>query len=86
MPRLKLLVHNWWKSCLFRSDVYDLVKGLTADRGERGANLTYNIYTELWGDKPDQEVMKRTVVDLATDYIFLIPTQWALNLHLQNAR
>ncbi|XP_040387554.1 bile salt-activated lipase isoform X1 [Cygnus olor] len=68
------------------SDVYDLVKGLTVDRGERGANLTYNIYTELWGDNPDQEVMKRTVVDLATDYIFLIPTQWTLNLHLQNAR
>uniref|UniRef100_A0A8C3GH08 Carboxylic ester hydrolase n=1 Tax=Cairina moschata TaxID=8855 RepID=A0A8C3GH08_CAIMO len=68
------------------SDVYKLVKGLTVDRGDRGANLTYDIYTELWGNNPDQEVMKRTVVDLATDYIFLIPTQWALNLHLQNAR
>jgi len=63
-----------------------LVKGLTADRGERGANLTYDLYTELWGDNPEQQVMKRTVVDLATDYIFLIPTQWTLNLHHKNAR
>lgn len=63
-----------------------MVKGLTADRGERGAKLTYDIYTELWGNNPDQEVMKRTVVDLSTDYIFLIPTQWTLNLHLRNAR
>ncbi|NXI71264.1 CEL lipase, partial [Anseranas semipalmata] len=68
------------------SEVYDLVKGLTVDRGEKGANLTYNLYTQLWGSNPDQEVMKRTVVDLATDYIFLIPTQWTLNMHLQNAR
>ncbi|XP_020440072.2 bile salt-activated lipase isoform X1 [Corvus cornix cornix] len=66
--------------------VYDLIKGLTVDRGEAGANATYNIYTQSWGDKPSQEVMKKTVVDLVTDYIFLIPTQWALNLHLQNAQ
>ncbi|NXC45717.1 CEL lipase, partial [Penelope pileata] len=68
------------------SEVYNLVKGLTVDRGERGANLTYDLYTQLWGDNPDQEVMKRTVVDVATDYIFLIPTQWTLYMHLQNAR
>ncbi|XP_072209203.1 bile salt-activated lipase [Excalfactoria chinensis] len=68
------------------SEVYNLVKGFTADRGERGANLTYNLYTESWGDNPEQQVMKKTVVDLTTDYIFLIPTQWALNLHHQNAR
>ncbi|NXO84882.1 CEL lipase, partial [Sitta europaea] len=66
--------------------VYNLVKGLTVDRGEAGANATYNIYTQSWGDKPTQEVVKKTVVDLTTDYIFLIPTQLALNLHLQNAK
>lgn len=62
-----------------------MIEGLTVDRGERGANLTYNIYTQAWGDKPSQEVMKKTVVELITDYIFLVPTQWTLNLHLQNA-
>ncbi|NXD25877.1 CEL lipase, partial [Spelaeornis formosus] len=66
--------------------VYNLVKGLTVDRGEAGANATYNIYTQSWGDKPKQEVVKKTVVDLITDYIFLIPTQVALDLHLQNAK
>ncbi|XP_064250092.1 bile salt-activated lipase-like [Passer domesticus] len=66
--------------------VYNLVKGLTVDRGEAGANATYNIYTQSWGDKPEQEVVKKTVVDLITDYIFLIPTQVALDLHLQNAK
>nr|XP_054502614.1 bile salt-activated lipase-like isoform X4 [Agelaius phoeniceus] len=66
--------------------VYNLIKGLTVDRGEAGANATYNIYTQSWGDKPEQEVVKKTVVDLITDYIFLIPTQVALNLHLQNAK
>lgn len=63
-----------------------MIKGLTVDRGEAGANATYNIYTQSWGDKPSQEVVKKTVVELATDYIFLVPTQWALNLHLQNAQ
>ncbi|NWU65083.1 CEL lipase, partial [Pterocles burchelli] len=67
-------------------EVYNLIRGLTLDRGERGANDTYNLYTQPWGDRPDQEVMKKTVVEVATDYIFLIPTQWTLNLHLQNAR
>lgn len=63
-----------------------MVRGLTADRGERGAAETYNLYTQTWGDKPDQEVMKKTVVALATDYIFLIPAQWTLNMHVQHAR
>ncbi|NXJ61738.1 CEL lipase, partial [Rostratula benghalensis] len=67
-------------------EVYNLIKGLTVDRGERGANATYNIYTQTWGDSPSQELMKKTVVGLLTDYIFLVPTQWTLNLHLQNAR
>lgn len=63
-----------------------MVKGLTVDRGEAGANATFNIYTQNWGDKPDQEVVKKTVVQLMTDYIFLIPTQLALDLHVQNAK
>lgn len=73
-------------TCLFSDEVYDLIKGLTVDRGEAGANATYNIYTQSWGDKPSQEVVKKTVVELMTDYIFLIPTQLALDLHLQNAK
>ncbi|XP_061867770.1 bile salt-activated lipase [Colius striatus] len=67
-------------------EVYKLIKGLTVDRGQRGANLTYTLYTQAWGNNPEQEVVKKTVVEVATDYIFLVPTQWTLNLHLRNAR
>ncbi|XP_064026993.1 bile salt-activated lipase [Pogoniulus pusillus] len=67
-------------------EVYTLVKGLTVDRGTEGARLAYNIYTQDWGEKPDKDTVKKTVVALTTDYIFLIPTQWALNLHSKNAK
>ncbi|NXA15849.1 CEL lipase, partial [Sapayoa aenigma] len=67
-------------------EIYDLIKGLTVDRGEAGASAAYSIYTQTWDNKPTQEVMKKTVVELMTDYIFLVPSQWALNLHLQNAK
>ncbi|XP_029467137.1 bile salt-activated lipase [Rhinatrema bivittatum] len=67
-------------------DVYKLVAGLTLQKGVEGANATYSIYTQDWGGSPDQETMKKTVVDLETDYIFLVPTQLALAQHQQNAR
>uniref|UniRef100_A0A7M4EJB0 Carboxylic ester hydrolase n=1 Tax=Crocodylus porosus TaxID=8502 RepID=A0A7M4EJB0_CROPO len=67
-------------------DFYNLVQGLTMEKGVKGANATYALYTQVWGQTPDQETMKKTVVDLETDYIFLIPTQRALNLHYQNAK
>ncbi|XP_027488066.1 bile salt-activated lipase-like [Corapipo altera] len=67
-------------------EIYNLIKALTVDRGEAGANATYSIYTQSWDKNPNQEVMKKTVVALMTDYIFLVPTQWTLNLHVQNAR
>ncbi|XP_064532888.1 bile salt-activated lipase-like [Pseudopipra pipra] len=67
-------------------EIYNLIKALTVDRGEAGANATYNIYTQSWDKNPKQEDMKKTVVELMTDYIFLVPTQWTLNLHLQNAQ
>ncbi|XP_067397994.1 bile salt-activated lipase [Emydura macquarii macquarii] len=67
-------------------EVYNVVRGLTIQKGGQGANATFSLYTKLWNDNPEQEVMKRTVVDLETDYIFLIPTQQALALHSANAR
>uniref|UniRef100_A0A8D0HAI8 Carboxylic ester hydrolase n=1 Tax=Sphenodon punctatus TaxID=8508 RepID=A0A8D0HAI8_SPHPU len=67
-------------------EVYSLVRGLTAVKGADGANATFSLYTQVWPNQPDQETMKRTVVDLETDYIFLVPTQQALNLHYANAK
>ncbi|XP_006136901.2 bile salt-activated lipase isoform X1 [Pelodiscus sinensis] len=67
-------------------EVYNIVRGLTLEKGVEGANATFALYTQMWNNNPDQEVMKRTVVDLETDYIFLIPTQNTLALHKANAR
>ncbi|XP_054249600.1 bile salt-activated lipase-like [Indicator indicator] len=69
-----------------KDQVFELIKGFTYERGEAGANLTYDIYTQDWGDKPSKATVKKTVVDLTTDYIFLVPTQMALHLHSKNAR
>ncbi|XP_020650558.3 bile salt-activated lipase isoform X1 [Pogona vitticeps] len=67
-------------------EVYNLVRGLTLEKGLTGASQVFSLYTQLWTDTVTQEVMKRTVVDLETDYIFLVPTQQALALHHQNAK
>ncbi|XP_069093234.1 bile salt-activated lipase [Pleurodeles waltl] len=66
--------------------VFKVVEGLTMEKGVQGANMVYNLYTQSWPESPDQETMKRTVVDVETDYIFLVPTQTALALHHRNAK
>lgn len=66
--------------------MYHIMRGLTVVKGIGGANATFSLYTKVWNDNVDQEVMKRTVVDVETDYIFLVPTQQTLDLHYQNAR
>uniref|UniRef100_A0A3Q1F7V4 Bile salt-activated lipase-like n=1 Tax=Acanthochromis polyacanthus TaxID=80966 RepID=A0A3Q1F7V4_9TELE len=40
----------------------------------------------IFGDKPDRETIKKTVVEIGTDYIFLAPTQAALYLHAANVK
>ncbi|XP_015269464.1 PREDICTED: bile salt-activated lipase [Gekko japonicus] len=67
-------------------DVYRVIQGLTMEKGADGARAAFSLYTQVWSDSVTQEVMKRTVVDLETDYIFLVPTQRALELHAQNAK
>ncbi|KAM4695906.1 general transcription factor 3C polypeptide 5 isoform 1-T1 [Rhinophrynus dorsalis] len=67
-------------------DVRRVVQGLTITKGSGGLDIAYDLYTKSWGTDPSQETMKKTVVELETDYIFLVPTQEALALHFQNAR
>ncbi|KAM5299482.1 bile salt-activated lipase [Ctenodactylus gundi] len=67
-------------------DFYRLVSGLTVTKGLRGAQATYSIYTESWAQDPSQENKKKTVVDLETDVLFLIPTETALAQHRAHAR
>uniref|UniRef100_A0A8C1LLD0 Carboxylic ester hydrolase n=1 Tax=Cyprinus carpio TaxID=7962 RepID=A0A8C1LLD0_CYPCA len=47
---------------------------------------TYEEYTANWGSKPSDTDIKKTVVDMETDYIFLVPTQATLYLHSDHAK
>ncbi|KAM4876489.1 bile salt-activated lipase [Thomomys bottae] len=67
-------------------DFYRLVSGLTVTKGQRGATDTFDIYTESWTQDPSQETKKKTVVDLETDILFLVPTEVALAQHKINAK
>uniref|UniRef100_A0A452SHT9 Carboxylic ester hydrolase n=1 Tax=Ursus americanus TaxID=9643 RepID=A0A452SHT9_URSAM len=67
-------------------DFYKLVSGLTITKGLRGANTTFDIYTEPWALDASQETKKKTVVDLETDILFLMPTKIAVAQHRANAK
>jgi len=45
----------------------------------------FSTYSSTWGSNPSGETIKKTVVAIGTDYIFLVPTQAALYLHAANA-
>uniref|UniRef100_A0A8C5LEF1 Carboxylic ester hydrolase n=1 Tax=Jaculus jaculus TaxID=51337 RepID=A0A8C5LEF1_JACJA len=67
-------------------DFYRMVSGLTVSKGLKGAKATFDIYTESWAQDPSQVNKKKTVVDLETDTLFLIPTEVALAQHKANAK
>ncbi|XP_029625331.1 bile salt-activated lipase [Salmo trutta] len=67
------------------SDVKLLLGSLTK-KGEAATNNAFAEYTADWGDEPSQKTIKKTVVMIETDYIFLVPTQVALYLHASNAQ
>ncbi|KAG8429552.1 hypothetical protein GDO86_019869, partial [Hymenochirus boettgeri] len=66
--------------------VRKLVEGLTLAKGSAGLEIAFDLYTSGWGENPSQEDMKKTVIELETDYIFLAATQEALAYHFQNAK
>ncbi|XP_033850874.3 bile salt-activated lipase-like [Acipenser ruthenus] len=67
-------------------DLYGLLRGLTKEKGERAANTSYTLYTQSWGAEPTKETIKKTVVELETDFLFLAPTQAATHLHLKHSK
>lgn len=81
-PRVQHLFHP--SPC--REDFYRLVSGYTVSKGLKGAQTTFDIYTESWALDPSQETKKKTVVDLETDILFLIPTEMALAQHRAHAK
>uniref|UniRef100_A0A8C6UNU4 Carboxylic ester hydrolase n=1 Tax=Neogobius melanostomus TaxID=47308 RepID=A0A8C6UNU4_9GOBI len=75
-------------SMLVDTDVDDLKRLLaayTSDKGIKGMEEAFSVYSADWSTTPDQETVKKTAVDIGTDYIFLVPTQAALYLHAKHA-
>ena len=62
-----------------------LLASYTKDKGKAGLDNAFSTYTQTWGSNPSQETIKKTIVEIGTDYIFLVPTQAALYLHAANA-
>ncbi|KAK5878614.1 hypothetical protein CesoFtcFv8_024008 [Champsocephalus esox] len=67
-------------------DVKRLLAAYTKDQGKAGADNAYSTYTSNWASNPSWETIKKTVVEIGTDYIFLVPIQTALYLHAANAK
>ncbi|XP_074546531.1 bile salt-activated lipase-like [Halichoeres trimaculatus] len=66
-------------------DVKRLLASYTKEGGPDALSEAYSTYTYTWGSNPNKETIKTTIVDIGTDYIFLVPTQAALYLHAANA-
>lgn len=67
-------------------DMKRLLASYTKEKGKEGLESAYSTYTTGWGSNPNRETIKKTVVSIGTDYIFLVPTQAALYLHAANAK
>ncbi|KAL1253267.1 hypothetical protein QQF64_017960 [Cirrhinus molitorella] len=67
------------------ADVRSLSIALSESRGIDAGMATYQEYTVNWGSDPSDKDIKKTVVDLETDFIFLVPSQAALYLHSDHA-
>ncbi|XP_056259911.1 bile salt-activated lipase-like isoform X1 [Seriola aureovittata] len=67
-------------------DVKRLLAAYTKEMGQAGFEVAFAEYSSTWGSKPSQDTIKRTAVDIGTDYIFLVPIQTAIYLHAANAR
>jgi len=67
-------------------EVKGLLAGLTKAKGAAAVESAYTAYSAHWGSTPADEVMKKTVADIETDFLFLVPTQTALHLHASHSR
>ncbi|KFO31953.1 bile salt-activated lipase [Fukomys damarensis] len=78
-------VDRFYKN-ISEEDFYWLVSGFTTSKGLDGARAAFDVYTERWAQDPSQETKKKTVVDLETDVLFLIPTETSLAQHRATAK
>ncbi|XP_075885490.1 bile salt-activated lipase-like [Nelusetta ayraudi] len=63
-----------------------LLAAYTKDKGAAGWEAAFAVYSSEWESTPSQTTIKRTAVDIGTDYIFLVPIETAIYLHAANAR
>ncbi|XP_077378961.1 bile salt-activated lipase-like [Festucalex cinctus] len=66
-------------------DVRGLLTGLTKAKGTAAVDSALGVYSAHWGSAPDPAVVKKTVADIETDFLFLSPTQRALRLHADHS-
>uniref|UniRef100_A0A3Q1GKF9 Carboxylic ester hydrolase n=2 Tax=Acanthochromis polyacanthus TaxID=80966 RepID=A0A3Q1GKF9_9TELE len=68
-------------------DVKRLLAAHTKEKGAAGYQNAYSTYSSAWDNpsNPSQTTIKKTIVEIGTDYIFLVPIQAALYLHASNA-
>ncbi|TNN43545.1 Bile salt-activated lipase [Liparis tanakae] len=67
-------------------DVKRLLAAYTKEMGPAASEIAFAEYSSNWGSTPSQDSIRRTAVDIGTDYIFLVPVQTAIYLHAANAR
>ncbi|CAN9504826.1 unnamed protein product [Ophioblennius macclurei] len=67
-------------------DLRRLLTTYTKDKGKEGMEVVFAEYSSPWGSSPSQVDIKKTGVEISTDYAFLIPAQSAIFLHKNNAR
>ncbi|XP_036000166.1 bile salt-activated lipase [Fundulus heteroclitus] len=75
---------NSMKETTTAEQVKGLLAGLTKEKGDAAALSAFNVYSVHWGLAPDPAIVKKTVADVETDFLFLVPTQIALQLHANN--
>ncbi|XP_073680825.1 bile salt-activated lipase-like [Garra rufa] len=66
-------------------EVRALSMAFSESRGTNAGIATFEEYTFNWDSNPSDTDIKKTAVDLETDFIFLVPTQTALYLHSDHA-
>ncbi|XP_048098814.1 bile salt-activated lipase-like [Alosa alosa] len=67
-------------------ELKELLGGLTREKGTAAAESSFTTYSEPWGPNPEQATIKKTAVDIETDFLFFVPTQIALQLHAKHAK
>uniref|UniRef100_A0A3B3ZF34 Carboxylic ester hydrolase n=1 Tax=Periophthalmus magnuspinnatus TaxID=409849 RepID=A0A3B3ZF34_9GOBI len=66
-------------------DLQRLLRAYTREKGPAALDLAFAEYTSEWGPSPSRDTIKKTAVDIGTDYIFLVPIQTAVYLHATTA-